>query len=558
MTNSHCTEKLGQSTGTRFYQAYQSSGTRIGLETVDPPFRGEGRFFCSLQRDCRYSDSAFVGYDTNVSVGLGKIARVSNKPGKEITPKNPLPVVGKRTDNSQLYSGRIVEKVGKTTGVTAGKIIQTCFKVRQKDTDKYFVCQYQANANSESGDSGSPVYTIESTGVRISEVARQGYRKVTGVESGMTEVDVPKLLTHFADLSDPRKPRGVRHKLLDIVSISILAVICGANTYSQIHQYALAQEAWLSSFLELPSGVPSQDTFERVFALLSPDVWHSRFLAWTQTLVLPELPKGEDEVLAVDGKTARRSHRKGLGALHTVSVWSSQFEVVLVQKGVPDKTNEITVIPELLEVVNPAGAVVTTDAMGTQKQIAWTIREHHAHYVLALKDNHPTLFEETKDFFAYAGKVDWALEHSQTTERGHGRVETRECWVSPVPEWLHEREAWRGLSSLVKVHATRTLEGNTSEHTRYFLSSLPLDAARALRAARFHWGIENALHWVLDVAFDEDSSRAHIENAQASWVALRHLAINLLKRDKTVKAGVEAKRLRAGWDRAYLLKLLQS
>ena len=376
----------------------------------------------------------------------------------------------------------------------------------------------------------------------------------------MTEVDVPKLLTHFSDLPDPRKPRGVRHKLSDIVTVSILAVICGANTYSQIHQYALAQKEWLKSFLALPSGVPSQDTFERVFAVLNSDAWQSRFLTWTRTLVLPELPAGEDEVLAVDGKTARRSHRNGLGALHTVSVWSSQREVVLAQEGVPEKTNEITVIPELLEVVSPAGAVVTIDAMGTQKNIAWTIREYHAHYLLALKDNHPTLFGEVKDFFGYADKLGWDVEHShtKTTERGHGRIETRECWVLPVPEWLYERECWCDLKSLVRVKASRTLESHTSEHTRYFLTSLPLDAERALRAARFHWGIENGLHWVLDAAFDEDRSRAYLENAQASWVALRHLALNLLKRDKTVKAGVEAKRLRAGWDRNYLLKLLQS
>ena len=221
----------------------------------------------------------------------------------------------------------------------------------------------------------------------------------------MTEVDVPKLLTHFSEMPDPRAPRGVRHKLIDVVSISILAVICGANTYSQIHQYALSQQEWLKSFLELPSGVPSQDTFERIFAVLNPEVWQSKFLAWTKTLVLPELPKGEDEVLAVDGKTARRSHRNGLGALHTVSIWSSQFEVVLAQQQVPDKTNEITVIPELLEVVSPAGAVVTTDALGCPLHIAWTAREYHAHYLLALKDNRPTVFEEVKDFFNYADKL---------------------------------------------------------------------------------------------------------------------------------------------------------
>lgn len=346
--------------------------------------------------------------------------------------------------------------------------------------------------------------------------------------------------------------------------------MCGANTYSQIHQYALAQESWLRTFLGLSSGIPSQDTFERLFAILNPTAWQTRFLSWTQTSVPPALSEGEDEVLAIDGKTARGSSDQRVGALHTVSVWSSQrtgpggaalsktLEVVLAQQQVPEKTNEITVIPELLEVINSAGAVVTTDALGCQKQVAWTVREHHAHYLLALKDNHPTLFEDVKDFFGYANKVDWELEHShtQTTERGHGRTETRKCWVLPGPEWLHEREAWRDLTSIVKLRATRTVGDHTTEHTRYFLTSLPLDAERALRAARFHWGIENGVHWVLDVAFDEDSSRARLKNAQATWVTLRHLAMNLLKRDKTIEVGVEAKRLRAGWDRSYLLKLL--
>ena len=376
----------------------------------------------------------------------------------------------------------------------------------------------------------------------------------------MREPNLPGLINHFATLPDPRDPRGVRHELVDIVCISILAVICGANTYSQIHQYALAQEAWLKSFLQLPSGVPSQDTFERVFSMLDPDAWQATFLSWTRSLVLGDLVEGEDEILAVDGKTARRSGHEDLGALHTVSVWSSQFEVVLAQAQVPQKTNEISVIPTLIEVVNPAGAVVTTDALGTQKQIAWSIREHQAHYLLALKDNHPTLFEDVKDFFDYATKVDWTLPHSytKTSERGHGRLEMRECRVLTAPEWLHERDAWRDLTSLVQVTSTRTVGDKTTEHTRYFLTSLPLDAERALRAARFHWGIENSLHWVLDVAFDEDHSRTHLKNAQATWVALRHLSMNLLKRDTSVKAGVEAKRLRAGWDRAYLFKLLAS
>lgn len=377
----------------------------------------------------------------------------------------------------------------------------------------------------------------------------------------MTEQDIPHLIEHFADLPDPRAARGIRHNLTDIVTISILAVICGANTYTQIQQYALANESWLRSFLDLPFGIPSVDTFERLFAILKPDAWQDRFLTWARTLALPDLAEGEDEILAMDGKTARRSTGSENTALHTVSVWSSQAGIVLSQQQVPTKSNEITVMPELIEVINPAGAVITTDAMGTQKQVAWAAREHHAHYLLALKDNHPSLLADVTWLFDHEDASGWqAGEHSysRTFDRGHGREEVRECWVLAAPELLYERGSWRDLASVVRVRSKRSSGGRMSEQTRYFLTSLPVDAERALRAARFHWGIENGLHWVLDVAFDEDSSRARLKNAQATWVALRHVAVNLLKRDKTVKAGVEAKRLRAGWDREYLLRLLSS
>jgi len=380
----------------------------------------------------------------------------------------------------------------------------------------------------------------------------------------MTEisaVEASSLVEHFADMTDPRQARGIRHALSDIITISILAVICGADSYSQIHQYALGNEDWLKTFLKLPSGIPSQDTFERVFSILDPQVWQARFLNWRRTLVLEELPEGDtDEILAIDGKTARGSAADGMAGLHTVSIWSSQFELVLAQQHVPEKSNEITVIPELLETTTIAGAIVTADAMGCQKDVAWAAREHHAHYLLALKDNHPTLHEDVQNHFDYAQKVDWRLPYSytQTFDRGHGREELRECWVLKAPTFLHEVSSWRDLHSIVRVRSQRTLNGKTTEQTRYFVTSLPLDAERALRAARYHWGIENGLHWVLDVAFAEDASRARLKNAQATWVALRHLAISLLKRDKTLKVGVEAKRKRAGWDRRYLLKLLEA
>ena len=373
----------------------------------------------------------------------------------------------------------------------------------------------------------------------------------------------PGMLAHFTDLPDPRAARGIRHRLDDIVCISIIAVICGADTYSAIHQYAVANKTWLKSFLALPSGIPSQDTFERMFALLEPTVWQPRLLEWTKDLALPELAEGEDEVLAVDGKTARRSHQGGLGALHMVSVWSSQFEIVLAQEEVDKKTNEMTVIPDLLEIVNPAAAVVTIDAMGTQKQIAWTIREHHAHYLLALKNNHPTLAADTRWLFDDADQSGWETcphSYAKTVERGHGRREIRECWVLDDLSIFETEtlDAWRDLRCVVRVRSSRHLDHDPKVHVqdRYFITSLPNDAARILRAARLHWGIENGLHWVLDVAFDEDRSRARRENAQANWAAIRRLVVSLLKRDKTLKVGVKAKRLRAGWDRSYLCKIL--
>jgi predicted transposase YbfD/YdcC len=379
----------------------------------------------------------------------------------------------------------------------------------------------------------------------------------------MNELAASAILKHFADFPEPRDPRGIRHKLIDLLSISILAVICRANTFTQIHQYGESNKAWLSGFLELPFGIPSQDTFERVFAVLNPAAWQQYFYNWTQDLVMPELAEGEDEVLAIDGKTVRRSHGAAQAALHTVTVWSSQYELVLGQEQVAEKSNEITAIPILLQTVNPAGAVVTIDAMGTQKDIAWLIREQHAHYLLALKDNHPKLYQDVQWLFAHSDSLNWEnLDHSyaHTLTEAHGREEQRECWVLAVSEVevFDNKAAWRDLQCVVRVRNTCTRKGVTSQEDRFFITSLPPDPTRIMRSVRYHWGIENGLHWTLDVAFDEDHSRIRSGFAQANFVALRHLALSLLKRDKSLKVGIEAKRARAGWDRAYLLKLLTS
>ena len=354
---------------------------------------------------------------------------------------------------------------------------------------------------------------------------------------------LPKLLAHFTVVEDPRA-QNVQHKLKDILAIAICAVICGSNTFTEIAQYGQAKEGLLKTFLELKNGIPSHDTFRRVFMVLDAEAWQGMFFAWTRQLVL-EQPNSPTEVRAVDGKFSRAS------GLHTVSVWASEHHVVLAQEQVPDKTNEITVIPGLLEVLDIAGTTVTIDAAGTQKQIAWTAREHYADYVLALKGNHPKLFEDVKWLFAQHERS----AHWSSQEKGHGRTETREVWLLDDLSFLENTSTWRDLAAVARVRCTREMKGEVSVNDRYFLSSLT-DVNALAHAVRAHWGIENSLHWILDVAFDEDANRTRAEHAQANLVTLRHLALNQLKRESSLKASIKTKRMRAGWDDDYLLKVL--
>lgn len=375
----------------------------------------------------------------------------------------------------------------------------------------------------------------------------------------MQKIQAESLLGVFSNLPDPRQARGIRHKLEDIIVISVLAFICKADDYVD-SEYGLANKDWLASFLSLEHGIPSVDTFERIFCALDPEAWQSRFRRWTKETALCAFDQRKDEVLAVDGKTSRRSHdtARGNDALPSVSVWSSYGGIVLAQAQVPDKTNEITVIPELLACVNPAGAVVTTDAMGTQKDSAWTIRDYQADYLLALKGNHPKLFEDVKWLFDQADQTQWHnldFSYTLTEESSRDRHETRECWVLSDLDFLGDAR-WRDLKTVVRVTTQRTQKGETACEHRYYLSSLAADAERALHAVRSHWGIENSLPWVLDVVFHEDLSRARKNNAQANLVTLRHIALTLLKQDRSSKLSIKAKRKRAGWDRSYLLDLL--
>ena len=370
---------------------------------------------------------------------------------------------------------------------------------------------------------------------------------------------MPTLVDAFDGLTDPRLERTRLHSLRDIIILSILAVICGADGFVQIEDFGRAKEEWLRKVLDLPNGIPSHDTVGRVFSLLDPEAFAACFMAWVGTVA----ERIEGEVVAIDGKTARRSMdgAGNRGPIHLVNAWATANQLVLGQVRTSEKSNEITAIPELLRVLDLAGCIVTIDAMGCQKAIAKDIVDKDAHYVLALKDNHPILHREVRGFFedgiltAFDG-----IQHDVHVEetRGHDRDEVRRVWTSSELDWLPEAEDWSALRSLICVEARRTVLGKpTTTNRRLYISSLPdLAAAEAARVVRAHWGVENQLHWVLDVAFREDDARARKGHAAANLATVRKLALNLLKQETSAKRGIKTKRLRAGWDHRYLLKIL--
>ena len=370
------------------------------------------------------------------------------------------------------------------------------------------------------------------------------------------------ILAHFHDLDDPRISPATRHELLDIVAIALCAVICGADSWVEVAAFGHAKRSWLSTFLALPHGIPSHDTFGRVFAALDPAQFETGFRSWVATVA--RLTGGE--VVAVDGKTLRRSHDRpnGQAALELVSAWAGTNRLVLGQVAVTEGSNEIPAIPALLRHLVLDGCIVTVDAIGCQTEIATQIAGQGADYVLALKENQPTLHEAVAILFREGQAGGFVAGHHafrRTVEKNHGRIEVRQVWTVDDPEvlaYLNPQGAWPRLRSVGMVVAERQIGAQRSRETRYYLSSLPGDAATLGDAVRGHWGIENSLHWVLDIAFREDESRVRQGHADQNLALLRRLALNLLRQETTAKMGVKAKRLKAGWDDAYLLKLLDS
>jgi len=362
---------------------------------------------------------------------------------------------------------------------------------------------------------------------------------------------------HFSALDDPRAQHSIEHLLLDIVLITICAVICGADNWVEIENYGIAKQEWLETFLELPNGIPSHDTLERTLALMCPEQVQQCFLNWVQAVF--NITDGQ--LISIDGKTLRGSYERGgkQGMIHMVSAWAHQNRLVLGQRKVHEKSNEITAIPELLKVLDLAGAVVSIDAMGCQTEIAAQIVAQQGDYVLALKGNQGNLHQDVRQLFDHAHTQNFRdIEHDfyETEEKGHGRQENRRYWVMGQTEFLVGAENWEKLTTIGCVESQRQIGDKISSEMRYYLLSLPLDAKRFAEAVRGHWGIENQLHWILDVGFREDDSRATQGYSAENLAVIRHLAVNLLTQEKTAKGGTHAKRLKAGWNDHYLTKVL--
>ena len=361
---------------------------------------------------------------------------------------------------------------------------------------------------------------------------------------------------HFWGIEDPRIDRTKRHNLIDIMTIAVCAVICGADGWTAIETYGCAKYEWLKTFLELPNGIPSHDTFARVFAQINPQEFQECFLNWMKSIT--KITNGE--VVAIDGKTLRGSYDQTSeqSAIQMVSAWATRNKLVLGQVKVDKKSNEITAIPELLKVLELSGCIVTIDAIGCQKEIVKLIIQQNADYVIALKKNQGNLYDEVEKLFSSGIATRFeGIAHStyKTEETGHGRHEIRNYVMLMEPR-LNPDSVWSKFNSVGMVESVRSLNGETTVETHYFISSLESNAKEFGNSIRSHWGIENSLHWILDVALREDDCRFRKDNAPQNFAILRHIAVNLLGQEKRVKRGIKNKQFLAGLDNNYLARVL--
>jgi predicted transposase YbfD/YdcC len=365
------------------------------------------------------------------------------------------------------------------------------------------------------------------------------------------------IIEHFAILEDPRIERHKKHKLVDIIVLAICAVLSGAEGWEAIEEYGHAKLAWLRKFIPLENGVPTHDTIARVLSGVSAKGLQECFLNWVKAVQQAT----DGQVVAIDGKRVRRSLDWGRGkkAIHMVSAWGSANGLVLGQLKTDAKSNEITALPQLLELLELKGCIVTLDAMGCQTEIAEKIIEKGADYVLAVKGNQGHLYEAIVDFFETAPRAhfrDVPFDYHEETEGGHGRIEVRRYWTTPVLTTLPQASQWADLKIIGRVEAERHLGDKLTVERRYYIASLKSDARQFGQAVRGHWGIENSLHWVLDVTLREDECRIRRGEAAENFCTLRHFAFNLLKQEKTLKKSLKQKRLKAGWDDTYRAKVL--
>jgi len=361
------------------------------------------------------------------------------------------------------------------------------------------------------------------------------------------KTETVSLLKRLEQLTDPRVERTKLHLLEDIVMLTIMAVICGADSWTEVEEYGNTKEEWLRQYLKLPNGIPSHDTIGNVMSRIKPKEFENFFVQWM--LSIAHITQGE--VVSIDGKTLRRSYDtfSGKKAIHMVSAWASQNRMVLGQIKTEEKSNEITAIPKLLDTLILNGCIVTIDAMGCQTKIAEKIIANGADYVLALKGNQGEFHEDVKHQFEFIPPA----QVDEQTDKGHGRIETRKCSVISNLQFLDQAEQWKGLSTIAKVESTRIIGEEQKTETRYYISSLAADAQKINSAVRTHWQIENSLHWSLDVTFKEDDCRIRKGYGDENFSVVRRIALNLLKNDTSIRKGIKTKRMKAGWDNEYLV-----